>query len=239
MTHEAGITLSVLQPGYLPWLGFFDQLRRCDVFVLYDDVQFDKHGWRNRNRVKSPQGVHWLTVPVRHKGLGKQKILDVEIDNSTAWGRKHVATIQQCYAKAPFVRTYLPTLTEVLQERWTRLVDLDVALIEIMCGWLGVHRPIIRSSTLGIEGEQSDRLRKFCGHFGARCYFSGVKAQDYLDVNLFTGQGIAVQWQTFEHPVYPQQHGEFVSHLSALDLLLNCGEESPAILARGLAQEAM
>jgi len=239
LTQEAGITLSVLQPGYLPWLGFFDQLRRCDVFVLYDDVQFDKHGWRNRNRVKSPQGFHWLTVPVRHKGLGKQKILDVEIDNTTAWGRKQIATIQQCYAKAPFLRTYLPKLTEVLQERWTRLVDLDLALIEIMCGWLGMQRQIIRSSTLGIEGEQSDRLLKFCVHFGARCYFSGLKAQDYLDVNLFADQGVAVQWQTFEHPVYPQQHGEFLSHLSALDLLLNCGEESPAILARSLEQEAM
>ena len=112
LTQESGITLSVLQPGYLPWLGFFDQMRQCDVFVLYDDVQFDKHGWRNRNRVKSPQGVQWLTVPVRHKGLGKQKIIDVEIDNTTVWGRKHVATIQQCYAKAPFLGKNLPKLKE-------------------------------------------------------------------------------------------------------------------------------
>lgn len=238
MTQEPGITLSVLQPGYLPWLGFFDQVRRCDVFVLYDDVQFNKHGWRNRNRIKSSKGFQWLTVPVRHKGLGKQKILDVEIDNSTAWGRKHVATIQQCYSRAPFIQHYLPSLSEVLLSRWERLVDLDLALIEIMCGWFGLQRRIIRSSTLGVEGEPSERLLKLCLHFGACCYYSGLLAKNYLDIDLFASKGIQVQWQPNQHPVYQQQHGEFLSHLSALDLLLNCGEESSAILAGGFTQEA-
>ena len=179
MNRESGITLAVLQPGYLPWLGFFDQLRKCDVFVLYDDVQFDKHGWRNRNRIKSPKGIQWLTVPVRHKGLGKQKILDVEIDNNTQWGRKHVMTIQQCYAQAPFVTNYLPKIKEVLLKPWEKLLDLDLALIELMCGWLGLKPKMIRSSTLEVPGEQNDRLLQLCLHFSAGCYFSGVAAQEY------------------------------------------------------------
>ena len=99
---SAGITLVVLQPGYLPWLGFFDQFRRADVFVYYDDVQYDKHGWRNRNRIKTQQGPQWLTVPVRHSGLELPRILDVVIDGRTTWARKHVMSIRQAYARAPF-----------------------------------------------------------------------------------------------------------------------------------------
>src|SRR5438105_15591658 len=111
-------TLAVLQPGYLPWLGFYDQVRRADVFIYYDDVQFDKHGWRNRNRVKSPTGPHWLTVPVRHTGLGWQRVLDVEIDTKMPWVRKHLGSIKQFYARAPYLERYLPELAELLQRPW-------------------------------------------------------------------------------------------------------------------------
>src|SRR5437667_10921821 len=108
-TPAASRTVVVLQPGYLPWLGFFDQMIRSDVFVYHDDVKFDKHGWRNRNRVKSLSGApFWLTVPVRHHGLGWPRILDVQIDNRGAWARKHVGTIRQFYPRAPFLRRYLP-----------------------------------------------------------------------------------------------------------------------------------
>jgi hypothetical protein len=122
----------VLQPGYLPWLGFFDQMRRADIFVYYDDVQFDKHGWRNRNRIKSPDGAHWLTVPVRRARLD-QRILDVEIDNRAAWARKHVGSIRQFYASAPFLDRYLPELAALLERRWKLIVDLDLAVAQN--GW--------------------------------------------------------------------------------------------------------
>ena len=128
----SGPTLVILQPGYLPWLGFFDQMRRSDVFVYYDDVQYDKHGWRNRNRIKTPSGPQWLTVPVRHSGLGSPRIVDVEIDSRTPWVRKHLASIRQAYAAAPFLRQYMPELEELLQRRWERLVDLDLAVAELM-----------------------------------------------------------------------------------------------------------
>ena len=229
LSLEQGRTLVVLQPGYLPWLGFFDQMRRADVFVYYDDVQFDKQGWRNRNRIKSPAGPHWLTVPVHREGMG-QRILDVEIDNRMPWARKHLGTLRQFYARAPFSRRYLPELEALLQRRWERIVDLDIAVVEMMCEWLGLQRPTARSSGLDIEGERSHRLLKLCQHFGASRYLSGDAAKDYLDVGLFARHGIEVEWQQYRHPIYPQQHGEFVPYLSALDLLLNCGDESAAIL---------
>jgi hypothetical protein len=223
-------TLVVLQPGYLPWLGFFDQVRRCDVFVHYDDVQFDKHGWRNRNRVKAPDGPRWLTVPVRLRGLGKPRIRDVRIDAGAPWARKHLGTLRQLYARAPFAREYLPTLETLLTQPWERLVDLDIALIEQMCGWFGVHRPMHRASDVGVDGDRSGRLLNLCRHFQATRYLSGDAARSYLDAALFARHGIDLEWQGFQHPVYPQLHGGFVPYLSAIDLLLNCGPESRRVL---------
>ncbi len=229
-SHEPQ-TLVVLQPGYLPWLGFFDQMRRSDIFVLYDDVQFDKNGWRNRNRIKSPAGEpHWLTVPVRVSSIS-QRIFETEIDDRQPWARKHVGTIRQFYAKASYLKRYLPELEDVLAgRRWERLIDLDVAVMELLCSWLGIKREILRASELGIEGERSERLLNICLARGARRYLSGNAAQAYLDTELFARQGIEIEWQNYQHPVYPQQHGEFVPFLSALDLLLNCGDESMTII---------
>ena len=225
-----GRTLAVLQPGYLPWLGFFDLQRRADVFVYYDDVQFDKHGWRNRNRIKSPSGPHWLTVPVRHHGLHKPRIVDIEIDDRVAWGRRHLGTIRQFYAAAPHLERYLPDLEALLRAPWERLVDLDLAVAGQLAAWLGIRTTIERSSNLAIEGERSERLVRICERFGADRYLSGAAARAYLDVRLFAARGIEVVWQDYAHPVYAQQHGDFVPYLSALDLLLNCGDGSAAIL---------
>lgn len=207
---------------------------RADIFVFYDDVQYDKNGWRNRNRIKSPQGApHWLTVPVQVKTLG-QRIFETEIDNRQAWARKHTGTIRQFYAQAPHLKRYLPELEELLAgRRWEQLVELDIAVIELMCGWLGCKRQTVRASQLAIEGERTERLLRICQHFGARRYLSGSAAQDYLDVELFARHSIEVEWQNYHHPVYQQQHGEFLPFLSTMDLLLNCGDESREIIARG------
>jgi hypothetical protein len=227
-------TAVVLQPGYLPWLGFFDQLQRADIFVYYDDVQYDKHGWRNRNRIKTQSGPLWLTVPVRHGGAGFPRILDVEIDARTPWARKHLSSIRQAYARAPFLGRYLPALEELLQRRWERLVDLDIACAALMAGWFGLRRRVERSSALNVGGERSERLVNICRNLGASKYVSGAAAQSYLDVPLFERQGIRVEWQQYVHPIYPQLHDEFVPYLSALDLLLNCGDDAPLIAFGGM-----
>jgi WbqC-like protein family len=224
------MTVVVLQPGYLPWLGFFDQMRRADVFVYYDDVQYDTHGWRNRNRIKTQHGPLWLTVPVRHSGLSKPRILDIAIDARTSWAKKHVASIRQAYASARFAKQYVPALEEVLTGPWERIVDLNLAVADLLAGWLGIRPRVERASALGIGGGQTERLVNICRHFGATRYLSGSAARDYLEVGLFESNGIAVEWQDFTHPVYPQLHGEFVPYMSAIDLLLNCGDESRAVL---------
>jgi hypothetical protein len=226
-------TLVVLQPGYLPWLGYFDQLRRADVFAHYDDVQFDKHGWRNRNRIKTPSGPLWLTVPVRHHGQGKPKINQILIDSTSNWQKKHIASLKQYYAKAPHAHRYLPDLEALLCRPWENLVELDIAVIGLIAEWLKLEVPRIRTSSLGIGGVQSERLIALCKHYGATRYLSGDAASDYLDVELFAKHGIEVKWQKYQHPVYPQQHGDFVPYLSAIDLLCNCGDDSAAILMGG------
>lgn len=228
-----GKTVVVLQPSYLPWLGFFDQMRRSDVFVYYDDVQFDKHGWRNRNRIKSPTGPVWLTVPIRLHGLGGPKILDTTIDNSTPWARKHVGTMRQFYGRAPHVNRYLPELEEMLHRQWSYLIDLDLAVTDLLRRWLGITTLITRASTIDVTGSKTERLAKLCCHFGSSRYLSGDSAKNYLDTELFAQHEISVEWQDYHHPVYPQLHGVFVSHLSVLDLLFNCGDESGTILQQG------
>ena len=215
-------------------MGLGSVLSRADVFVYYDDVQYDKHGWRNRNRIKTQAGPAWLTVPVRHSGQGFQRILEVEIDSRTPWQRKHVASIRQAYARAPFCSRYFPELEELLQRKWERLVDLDMACVDLLPQWLGLRGRIERSSMLGVGGERSERLLNICRHFCASTYLSGDAARTYLDVALFERHGVAVEWQRFVHPVYPQLHGEFVPFLSALDLLFICGDEAPLIAFSGI-----
>ena len=224
-------TLVVLQPGYLPWLGYFDLLQKADVFVHYDDVQFDKHGWRNRNRVKGPKGAIWLTVPVFQRGRAGQSILDVEIDDRQDWRRKHLSTVAQSYARAPFIDTVLPRLRNIIERPWLRLVDLDLALIDWLAVEIGIATPRHRASELDVGGDRNERLINLCHRFGATRYLSGDAAQDYLDEAQFAAAGIEVVWHNYVHPSYAQQHKEFIPYLSVLDLILNVGRESLAVLS--------
>jgi len=225
-------TLVVLQPSYLPWLGYFDQVRRSDLFVFYDSAAYDKNGWRNRNRIKSESGEPlWLTVPVKAR-LG-QPIMDVEIDNRTAWARKHVRAIAQNYRHAPHLQDYLPELEQLLAKPWRTISELAIESVLLLCRWLGVESRFMRASELDLDGDRSERLLNLCRELGATHYLSGDSARAYLDVDLFRSAGVEVVWQDYVHPVYPQQHGSFVGYLSALDVLLNCGPASAGILKDG------
>jgi hypothetical protein len=224
-------TLVVLQPGYLPWLGFFDQMNQADVFVYYDDVQFDKHGWRNRNRVKGPKGPVWLTIPVLHKGRSNQLINAVEVRNEQPWRAKHIRSIKELYAKAPFTKDYLDGLEDALSSPAGQLVDICYATTNYFRGILGIDTPTFLSSELGICGDRSQRLINLCKHFKADTYLSGNSAQSYLDTDAFTAAGIDVEWQNYQHPVYDQFHAPFVSHLSIIDLIMHMGPDSKRILS--------
>lgn len=222
--------VAVLQPGYLPWLGFFDQLAKSDVFVLYDDVQFDKHGWRNRNRIKTRDGPMWLTVPVRTKGLGKPRNNEIEIDPTQHWAGKQLQAIRTWYGKAPHFSAVFPVLEEVLSRTWTRLLDLDRAATDALARLLGLDRRVVLAGELGIGGGQTDRLVAICRHLGADRYLTGDAARSYLEEGKFRDAGIAVEWHGYRHPRYKQLHGDFVPYLSVVDLLMNHGPASMDIL---------
>jgi hypothetical protein len=230
--------IGILQAGYLPWLGFFEQMLWSDIFVILDDVQYDKHGWRNRNRVKGPQGPVWLTVPVRTKGLNQPKINEVIIDPaSPQWGKKHLGTIRQLYAKAPFFSDYFPALETIWQRSWTRLLDLNLALTTQLARWLEVERDLILSSRLDCRNDDpTGRLVDICRGLGADIFYEGASGRNYLHLEQFAAAGVEVVFQDYQPRPYPQLHGAFVSHLSALDLLLNCGPRSREYLL-GLGPE--
>ena len=225
------MVIGILQPGYLPWLGFFEQLYRSDVFVLYDDVQYDKNGWRNRNRIKTANGIQWLTVPVQASLSGQTLIHQVRIDQSVNWARKHLLSISQSYAKAPFYQEYLPLFEEAYSRPWDHLIDLDLHFITKLAQALGLDtRKLVLSSTLDIEGDTIGRLIKICRKFGADVFYEGAAGRDYIDTAAFAAAGVTVRFQDYHHPAYRQLHEGFTPYLSVIDLLFNHGPESLAIL---------
>lgn len=224
--------LVVLQPSFLPWLGHLDQYDWADVYVLYDDTQFDKHGWRNRNRILSANGVTWITVPVLTKGLDKPLNNEVDIDNRTPWAKKMLATIQQSYSKAPYFGDYFPGLEALLAQPYQKLLDLNVDTFRWLTQSLGMPWKVQRSSELGVPGRKTERLVALCQKFKATEYLTGDAARDYLEEERFQEIGVTVKWHNYQHPVYEQGRGEFVPYLSVVDLLFRHGPRSREILRR-------
>ncbi len=225
--------IAILQPGYLPWLGFFDQELSVDLFVLYDDVQYDRRGWRNRNRVKTPDGSVWLTVPVIQKGKYEQIIRDVKIDNERPWRKKHLGTVEGFYKQAPYFNTLFPGFSELIDSDWEYLWELDLALIKWINEKIGIETEIKLASELNITGQKSERLLEICRKLGANEYYSGAAARHYLDLEIFRNAGIDVYFQEYVHPKYPQLHGDFLSHMSVLDLMMIVLPESKRIIQSG------
>ena len=223
------MVIGILQPGYLPWLGFFEQLYKSDVFVIYDDVQYDKNGWRNRNRIKTANGIQWLTVPVTLKF--QDYIKDVHIDNKTNWRKKHISALKLNYAKSPYLKNYIPIFEEAYAREWEMLIDLDMFFIEKLALAIGIEeKKIIKASDLKIEGGRIDRLMKICKHCGADIFYEGAAGTNYINAEDFASQGIKVEFQDYKHPVYSQPYGDFVPYMSAIDMLFNCGPESLSTL---------
>jgi hypothetical protein len=223
--------VGILQPGYLPWLGFFEQMHKSDVFIIYDDVQYDKESWRNRNRIKTANGVQWLTVPVQIEFNNHPLIKDVIIDNKTNWRKKHLFSIRQNYSKAPLFRKYIDIFENVYSREWEYLVDINMYFILKLSESLGIiQKKIIRSSMLNMSGGRTERLINICKLFNADTFYEGAAGKNYIDSTQFLRHGIKVEFQDYKHPLYKQLHGDFVPYLSVIDLLFNHGEESLAIL---------
>lgn len=223
--------LVVLQPSFLPWLGHLDQYDWADVFVLYDDTQFDKNGWRNRNRILTPNGVAWVTVPVKTKGLNKPLNLEVPVNNQSNWQKKMLASIQQSYSKTPYFNQYFPGLEAALTPNYDLLIDLNLSTFRWLTESLGLPWKVVRSSELGIPGRKTERLVAICEKFEATDYLTGDAARDYLDESQFDQAGIKVHWHGYQHPTYDQGKDEFVPYLSVVDLLFREGPRSLEILS--------
>ncbi len=223
--------IGILQPGYLPWLGFFEQLYRSDVFVIYDDVQYDRESWRNRNRIKSANGIHWLTVPVHVKLSEAPLITSVKIDNTLNWRKKHLTSIRQNYAKAPYFKDYIGFFEDAYIRKWEYILDVDMFFVVELAKFLGIGGKVIHhSSDLNITGNRIERLIGICRHFGADVFYEGSAGKNYIDESAFLSRGIKVEYQDYKHPVYNQLYGDFVPYLSVIDLLFNHGGESLSVL---------
>jgi len=225
------------QPHYLPWLGYLDKLAKCDLFVVMDDLQYEAQNFQNRNRIKLNHGPSWLTVPLL-RGAQTDRVLDKRIDNTGRGGRHHWQqrtwrTLVTHYGRTPYFERYAPALEEVYARRWDLLVELDLHMLELARGWLGIARPIVRASSLELSGVRTERIAALCRAVGATVYLSGRGGSaGYLDTELLARAGVATLWQRFAHPVYPQRYPGlgFVSHLGFLDLLLNCGLAAASLL---------
>jgi len=210
------------QPNYLPWLGFFDKMRACDLFIIEDSVLLETKGFTNRNKIKSCQGSLWLTVPVNH--VGQQiPINEVTIASKgkSNWAKQHYLSIKYSYSKAPYWLNYQSFFEQSYELKWMKFIDLSMNFINGIKNFFNIKTPLVMASTLKASGTKSDLILAQCKELGASTYISGIGAINYLDVKKFEDQGIKVVFQNFEHPVYQQLHGNFIPNLSAIDYLFN------------------
>jgi hypothetical protein len=220
----------IIQPSYIPWRGFFHMIQRADVFVFYDDVQYDKRGWRNRNRIKGPNGSQWLTIPTLNKGAQTEDtpINAIEICWDTPWNRKHLQTITQIYSKAPFFKDYVDLLKEFYGRRDTLLADFTIDFTIAIARRIGIlHTRFVRSSTLGAEGTKTARLISVLEKIGATHYISGPSAADYIEPKLFEEAGITYEYQVYDYPPYEQRFPPYDPQVSILDLMFSTGPQLP------------
>jgi len=218
----------ILQPSYIPWRGYFHQIYKADVFVFYDDVQYDKHGWRNRNQIKTSQGKQWLTIPVHSRGATEGiPIKDVRIDWNKPWNKNHWKALTYAYARAPFFRRYAPLLEAFYDRQDEFLADFTVDLTVALAGEVGIApRRYMRSSEMALNGRKTDRLIQILEQVGATHYISGPSAADYIAADKFAAAGIALEYMTYDYPEYPQLYPPYDPQVSILDLMFMSGERA-------------
>jgi hypothetical protein len=208
------------QPNYLPWLGFFDKLRRCDVFIIEDNIQYEQQGFTNRNRIKTPDGVKWLTVPIEHQGHPLQ-INEVRISNDgePSWAKRHWLSLMHNYCKAPFWEKYCGFFEQTYSKEWEKLFDLNLHLIKGLMSIFNLDTPLVMASSLNVFERKNDGVVAKCKILGADILLCGNGAKGYIDLKQFDEEGIKVIFQDFRHPTYRQLYGKFVNDLSVVDYL--------------------
>ena len=219
--------VAIVQSNYIPWKGYFDMIAAVDEFILYDDMQYTRRDWRNRNKIKTPQGLQWLTVPVRVKGRYHQTIRETEIAG-VDWAKDHWKSLVQNYSRAPNFRS----VAEILEPlyvgcRHTHLSTLNREFIETICSYLGIATKLSNSWDYVLTDGKTERLADLCAQAAGTVYVSGPAAKNYIEEHIFVDRGIEVCWfDYYGYPEYPQLWGEFNHGVSVVDLLFNCGKES-------------
>ena len=221
--------VGVIQSAYVPWRGYFDLIDDVDLFVFYDDVQFSKNGWRNRNRIKTARGLGWITVPVRHKALA-QLICDTEIESAQEWQKRQLGQFREAYAEAPHVRLAMSFLESALARGFRTISELNVFLVKELCAFFGIRTELVMSSQFPAQGAKTGRLLMLLKAAGANAYLSGPAARDYLVESEFSDAGIDLEFKSYDYAPYPQQWGAFEGAVTVLDLIANCGTDARARL---------
>ena len=216
--------IAILQSNYIPWKGYFDLINMVDEFVLYDDMQYTRRDWRNRNKIKTPQGLKWLTIPVEVKGKYFQKINETQI-SELDWAVKHWQTIKQFYGKAPYFKQYKDVFESFyFNTTETSLSKVNFNLIQIVNEILGINTKLRCSSEFDLVEGQTEKLLGICQQAGAGVYLSGPAAKDYFDESLAEKMNIQVEWMDYSgYPEYSQLHSPFEHGVTVLDLIFNEG----------------
>ena len=218
----------ISQPMYFPWVGMFEQIRLCDVYVHYDDVQFSKGSFTNRVQIKtnSPQGFNWLTVPLRNNELGSN-INKLKIDDQKNWQHQHLEILKQAYRKSPYFTEMIDIVKQLFDCNTNTISDLSRTSIELIIDYfdLAENKSFYVSSALNIEGQSSERVYKIVRYFNGTHYITGHGAKNYLDHSLFENNGIEVDYMDYLKLPYSQLYGEFNPYVSILDIIANIGKQ--------------
>lgn len=223
--------VAIQQPEHLPWMGFFNKMAQCDLYVYLDNVQFKKRYFENRNKIQTSSGLEWLTVPVKTKEKYTQKINEVMTLEEETWKRKYLGTLERAYGKHPFWKEVKALVYTPIEAAQGKLVELNLQLIERCREYLNITTPTVLASNLCLEGiTGSELIFAICKQLGAKVYISGPDGRNYLALDKFHDAGIAVAYHDFKHPEYPQAVEPFTSHLSIIDLVANCGSSASEII---------
>jgi len=226
-SFPSNITVAIMQPTYLPWMGYFSLMNKVDKFIFLDTVQFSKRSWQQRNQIKTLPGSQWLTVPVFTKGKRDQKIMNVEIDYSRDFPHSHILSLEKNYKKTPYFDKYMPSLQNILLSNKLFLSDLTLEIITWVAEELQISTKTYRSSNFDVSGVKDELLAKLCVQLNASEYISPPGSSEYLETSkAFKNRDINVRYFNFSHPTYSQKFGDFLPYMSILDLLFNCGPKS-------------
>lgn len=217
--------VGLIQSNYLPWRGYFDFISDVDLFIFYDEVQYTKGDWRNRNLIKTPNGKQWLTVPVKMRSA-RQLIKDVSIDNTQDWISSQINRFDVSYKTAPFYPDAINFLERLKQKKMISISELNRMLITDICKYLDILTPLDVSWNYPSQGTKTERIIEILHKVHADVYLSGPSADSYLDKSLFLENNIQLEYKSYSYDPYPQQWGSFMGDVTILDLIANCGSDS-------------